>query len=71
MDPRRLNPAEAGSGKQAEHDLNLHGATVTVPARPGLTLELHIRGKGATSSDAKTVGTCSLLRRVINQVKSS
>jgi hypothetical protein len=51
-------------------DLSLSSAAITVPARPGLEIELHIHGKGVTSADSKTVGTCSLLRRVILQVKA-
>jgi hypothetical protein len=70
-DPATQSIGLSQGAKVLLRDSNLNSATVTVPTRPGLELELYIRGKGATSSDAKAAGTCSLLRRVILQAKSS
>lgn len=51
-------------------DLRATSESVIVPAHPYLVLELFVRGRGARIPDGKTVGSCSLIRRVILEVKS-
>jgi hypothetical protein len=51
-------------------DLRASSATITVPTRPNLVLQLFVHGKGATSPDGRVVGTCSLIRRVLLQTKA-